>query len=140
MIDNRKDMSCDEFSACMVDLIATGQDIFAHPHVRRCRLHRALLDDLDTIAKAARQLLGEVDPPDTLWDGIQARLGFELEPPPIFTEVGPGYRVTLAIHVIEPHSPGASPPRLDKPKRQKNRPTIIDATRRFVRREGGDDR
>lgn len=140
MIDNRKDMSCEEFSASMADLVASGQDIFAHPHVRKCRLHRALLDDLETIAKAARQLLGEVDPSDTLWDGIQARLGFELEPPPFLTEVGPGYRLTLAIKVMNPHSPGAGPPPTDASERQKNRPTIIDATRRFVRRERSDDR
>jgi len=137
MTDNRKDMSCEEFSACMADLIAAGQDIFAHPHVRKCRLHRTLLDDLGTIAKAARQLLREVDPPDTLWDGIQARLGFEERPAPALSDLGPGYRLMFAVKVIEPHGPGSRPPCLDASLRQRvsTPPTIIDATRTFVRRE-----
>ena len=138
MIDNRQDMSCEEFSACMADLVASGQDIYAHPHVRRCRLHRALLDDLETIAKAARQLLGEVDPPDALWDGIQAQLGFEQEFAPALSDVGPGYRVMFALNVIEPPGPGASPPCVETsaPEKKPTRPSIVHATWRLVRREG----
>jgi len=138
MTDNRKDMSCEEFSACMADLIAAGQDIFAHPHVRRCKLHRALLDDLEAIAKAARQILREVDPPDTLWDGIEARLGYDQPVAPALSYAGPGYRVMFAVKVIEPHSPGASPPYLDASLRGEKpaRPTIIDPSGRIARREG----
>ncbi|MGZ3337873.1 MAG: hypothetical protein ACXVBV_21375 [Isosphaeraceae bacterium] len=138
MTGNRKDMSCGEFSASMADLIASGQDIFAHPHVRKCKLHRALLDDLQTIAKAARELLREVDPPDTLWDGIQARLGFDHESAPTITDVGPGYRVMFAVKVFEPYKAGASPPCLDASSLEEkpSRPTIIQPHQGSVRREG----
>ena len=140
MIDNRKDMSCQEFSACMADLIAAGQDIFAHPHVRRCSLHRALLDDLEAIANAARQLLRDLDPPDTLWDGIQARLGFE--PAPAISHSRPGLRVTFALKVIESSHPGAGPPYLDTVFQDEKLvpPTTIDAVKRLSERRGGDDR
>ena len=108
MNDNRKHMSCEAFSACMADLIAAGEDIFAHPHVRRCKLHRALLEDLETIAKAARQLLPEVDPPDSLWEGIQAQLGID-QPGPIVSDPSHGYRVVFSLRVIENYNAHASP-------------------------------
>jgi hypothetical protein len=76
MIDKRE-MSCEEFGARMNELIATGEDIFAHPHVMTCELHRALLEDLEAIAIAARQLFPEVDPPDNLWKEIEGKLEVE---------------------------------------------------------------
>ena len=108
MNDNRRHMSCEAFSACMADLIASGEDIFAHPHVRRCKLHRALLEDLETIAKAARQLLPEVDPPDSLWEGIQSQLGID-QPGPIVSDPPHGYRVVFSLRVIENYNAHASP-------------------------------
>src|SRR5579871_2411490 len=101
MIRGRKNMSCEQFSACMADLIASGEDIFAHPHVRRCKLHRALLDDLETIARAAKEMFPEVDPPDTVWEGLQARMAQEQFPPPIVSGPFPGFRVVSALRVIE---------------------------------------
>ena len=139
MIDNRNTMSCEEFSACMADLIAAGEDIFAHPHVRGCRLHRALLDDLEAIAKAARELLKDVDPADTLWDGIQAQLGNEDQSAPIVSGVGRGYRVVFSMKVIEPRNPHASPPSLERSYSEEELPyqlKIIDAKQRFARWEG----
>lgn len=70
MIDP-KDMSCEEFQAQMPDLIGSGVDASAHPHIENCELCRALLADLQTIADAARQLFPIVDPPDHLWEQIQ---------------------------------------------------------------------
>jgi hypothetical protein len=109
MIDNRKNMSCEEFSACMAHLVAAGEDIFSHPHVRKCRLHRALLDDLEAIARAARQLFPEVDPRDAVWDGIQACLDQDGFKSRVF-DPRPGYRVISAIQVVENYNPQASPP------------------------------
>jgi len=137
MIDNRKNMSCAEFSACMAELIAAGEDIFVHPHVRRCKLHQALLDDLEAIAKAARQMFPEVDPPDTLWDGIQARLGQE-HPAPIISDPWPGYRVVFAMLVID-HNLETSPPAPDFSFREKELPIrlkVFGASRTPARREG----
>jgi len=81
MID-KKQMSCEEFGARMNELIASGEDIFAHPHVMTCKLHRALLEDLEAIAIAARQLFPEVDPPDNLWREIEGKLEEEGKPSP----------------------------------------------------------
>jgi hypothetical protein len=132
MIDNRKHMSCAEFSACMAELIAAGEDIFAHPHVRRCKLHRALLDDLEAIAKAARQIFPEVDPPDTLWDRIQEELA-QKQPGPMVSDPWPGYRVVVAIHVIEYYNSNASPP---VPHQPPVRLRVLDANPAPSRREG----
>jgi hypothetical protein len=67
-------MSCEEFDAHMSEMIAAGEDIFNHPHVRTCELHKALLADLEAIAIAAKELFPEVDPPDDLWKGIEGKL------------------------------------------------------------------
>jgi len=141
MSDKRKNMSCAEFSACMAQLIAAGVDIYAHPHVRRCKLHRALLEDLETIARAARQLFPEVDPPDTLWDGIQARMGLE-NPAPILSDPWPGFRVVFALRVID-HNPESSPPAPNGSFLEKDLPLrlkVFGARRTPARREGRDDR
>ena len=77
MIDNRKNMSCEEFQAQMPELIGSGQDASAHPHVQSCDLCRALLTDLQTIAEAARQLFPVEDPPDRLWEQIESAIKSE---------------------------------------------------------------
>lgn len=80
MIQDPKSMSCEEFQAHMPDLIASGEDASAHPHVQSCALCRALLNDLETIAEAARQLFPVEDPPDTLWDQIESAIKQEGNP------------------------------------------------------------
>jgi hypothetical protein len=74
MIDNRKDMTCEEFQAQMPELISTGADASMHPHVQSCDLCRALLADLETIAAAARELFPVEDPSDRVWEQIQSAL------------------------------------------------------------------
>lgn len=133
----RKPISCAEFTACMADLIAAGEDIFAHPHVRRCKLHRALLNDLEAIASAAKQMFPEIDPPDTVWAGIQASLADQDRPDPIISDPWPGCRVFFAMQVIDPFDPNASPPALDSSVLEKKAPGLqIFGTRPFPRREG----
>jgi predicted anti-sigma-YlaC factor YlaD len=46
----------------------------SHPHIQNCELCRALLADLETIAKAARQLFPIVEPPDALWEQIESAI------------------------------------------------------------------
>jgi hypothetical protein len=70
----RRFMTCAEFTAQMAQLVACGEDIFAHPHVKRCRVHRALLEDLETIARAAQQLFPAVDPSDKVWANIEQEI------------------------------------------------------------------
>jgi hypothetical protein len=70
----KKDMTCEEFQAHMAELIGAGEDLSGHSHVQNCDLCRALLQDLETIAEAARQLFPVEDPPDHLWEQIESAI------------------------------------------------------------------
>jgi hypothetical protein len=74
MIDNRKDMSCEEFQNQLAQLIGTGADASAHPHVQSCDLCRAFLGELEAIAAAARELFPIEDPSDRVWEQIQSAI------------------------------------------------------------------
>ena len=74
MSDNRQNMSCADFQAQLPELIGSGQNAAAHPHIQTCELCRALLAELETIAEAARQLFPAVDPPDDLWKNIESAI------------------------------------------------------------------
>lgn len=80
MIDDPKNMTCEEFQARMPELIGSGENAAEHPHVQSCALCRALLNDLETIAEAARQLFPVEDPPDTLWEQIESAIKQEGDP------------------------------------------------------------
>ena len=67
-------LRCAEFQAKLPELIASGEDVAAHPHLQSCELCRALLADLMTIAEAARQLFPIVEPPDRLWEQIESAI------------------------------------------------------------------
>jgi len=75
-------MSCADFQAKLPELIASGEDASAHPHVQTCELCRALLADLETIAEAARQLFPSVEPPDEVWKNIESAIRREKEEDP----------------------------------------------------------
>lgn len=77
MTENPRNMTCEEFQAQMAELIGSGEDLSLHPHVQTCALCRALLNDLETIAEAARQLFPVEDPPDTLWEKLETALKHE---------------------------------------------------------------
>jgi hypothetical protein len=79
MTQDLKNMTCEDFQAQMPELIGTGVDASAHPHVVNCALCSALLADLETIAEAARQLFPVVDPPDHLWKQIESAINKEGE-------------------------------------------------------------
>jgi predicted anti-sigma-YlaC factor YlaD len=80
MIHDPRNMTCEEFQSYMPELIGSGEDASAHPHLQNCALCRALLSDLETIAEAARQLFPVEDPPDSVWDHIQSAIKQETEP------------------------------------------------------------
>ena len=67
-------MSCAEFQARLPELIASGEDLSVHPHLKDCDLCRTLLAELETIADAARQLFPSVEPPDEVWQQIESAL------------------------------------------------------------------
>jgi hypothetical protein len=67
-------MSCAEFQAQLPELIGSGTDTAAHPHVMSCDDCRKFLADLETIAEAARQLFPSVEPRDELWKNIESAI------------------------------------------------------------------
>jgi hypothetical protein len=67
-------MSCEAFQAQLPELIGSGENMAAHPHLESCELCRALLADLETIAEAARQLFPIEEPPDDLWEHIESAI------------------------------------------------------------------
>ncbi len=137
MINRRKTMSCEQFSARMAHLVAAGEDLFSHPHVRQCKLHRALLEDLEGIARAARQMFPEMDPPDTLWAGIEARIEQEFFVS-LTSDQWPGYRVVINAQAIEGYNPDEGPPgagRSGANRKSATRLNIPGAGRSLARRE-----
>jgi hypothetical protein len=74
MNDNISKMSCVEFQDRMAELIGSGQDLTAHPHVKDCADCRALLAELNAIADAARELFPSVEPPDEVWEHIESAI------------------------------------------------------------------
>jgi hypothetical protein len=68
------ELSCAEFQAQLAELIGSGENASAHPHIQNCERCRALLAELETIAEAARQLFPPVEPPDELWEHIETAL------------------------------------------------------------------
>jgi len=77
MTDEAKELSCAAFQAQLPELIGTGANAAEHPHVQSCELCSALLNDLETIAEAARQLFPIEEPPDALWEQIESRIRSE---------------------------------------------------------------
>lgn len=81
MIDYRKVTSCLEFQEHLPELIGSGLDVSADPHLESCELCRALLSDLETIAAAARELFPVEDPSDRVWEQIQSAIQEEEQDP-----------------------------------------------------------
>jgi predicted anti-sigma-YlaC factor YlaD len=81
MRDDRSVMSCADFQAQLPELIGSGANVSAHPHLQNCELCRALLADLETIAEAARQLFPAVEPREDLWKQIESAIQSDEEAP-----------------------------------------------------------
>jgi hypothetical protein len=77
MSDNGREMKCEEFQAQLADLVGSGENVSEHEHIRSCKLCRALLADLETIAEAARQLFPVEEPPEKLWEQIETAIKHE---------------------------------------------------------------
>jgi hypothetical protein len=67
-------LSCEQFLAQLAELVGSGEEAAAHPHLVDCARCRALLADLETIAEAARQLFPMVEPPDEVWEHIESAI------------------------------------------------------------------
>lgn len=66
------DQECAEFQALMAERIGAGEDLQIYPHLLTCERCRALVNDLESIADAARQLFREELEPETdLWPKIE---------------------------------------------------------------------
>jgi predicted anti-sigma-YlaC factor YlaD len=67
-------MTCQQFQDRLPELLGSGENLSAHPHLQQCARCRALIADLETIAEAARQLYPVADPPDRLWAQIESAI------------------------------------------------------------------
>jgi hypothetical protein len=74
MTGNPSKLSCAKFQAGLPELIGSGEDAAAHPHLKSCKDCRAFLASLEAIAEAARQLFPSVEPPDEVWERIESAL------------------------------------------------------------------
>jgi hypothetical protein len=74
MSESANKLPCAEFQAQLPDLISCGENVADHPHLRSCKLCRALLADLDAIAQAARELFPIVEPADAHWEHIESAI------------------------------------------------------------------
>ena len=74
MTSNPETMCCAEFQAQLPDLIASGAEAAAHPHLKSCEACRGLLADLETVAEAARRLFPGVEPPEQVWEQIESAI------------------------------------------------------------------
>jgi hypothetical protein len=74
MTENANNSACLQFQSQLPELIGSGKDLAADPHLQLCPSCRALLSDLQSIAQAARELLSPVEPPDDLWNQIESAL------------------------------------------------------------------
>ena len=74
MNDHHHYTTCAEFQAHMPELIDSGEDASDHPHLRDCVGCRALFHDLESIARAARDLFPTQEPPDTLWEKVDSAI------------------------------------------------------------------
>lgn len=71
MTETQNPQNCAEFQAQLPELVGSGQTMSRHPHIQSCATCRALLEDLETIAEAARQLFPVAEPPEELWEQIE---------------------------------------------------------------------
>jgi len=65
--NNPNNMTCEQFQAQLPELIGSGDNIHAHPHMETCDLCPKLISDLEAIRDAARQLFPVEDPSDEVW-------------------------------------------------------------------------
>jgi hypothetical protein len=110
-----REMTCEEFTARMPQLIASGRDVFAHPHVKKCRTHRALLEELDAIAQVAQQLFPDVDPSDRVWEKIKDEIAPECEVDEHFSDPYPGCHIVVRVKAMHNWNPRDNPKGYDEP-------------------------
>lgn len=55
--DSRNELTpCEQFQEGLPALVGAGEDIYRHSHVNACALCKTLVDDLERIAEATRNL------------------------------------------------------------------------------------
>ena len=69
-----KSMSCEEFQSQLAELVGSGANVENDPHVKECAICRQLIEELQIIADAAKQLLSDEQPEERLWDRIESAI------------------------------------------------------------------
>jgi hypothetical protein len=69
------DLSCERFQDQLPRLLEAEEDVHLHPHLKTCARCSALLDELESIADWAKQLIKpNLEPPDELWRKIEKQM------------------------------------------------------------------
>ncbi|MGD0095464.1 MAG: hypothetical protein ABSB60_03155 [Terracidiphilus sp.] len=79
MAEHTESMTCVQFQNQLPELIGSGTELSADPHLKHCQVCKALLGELEAIAEAARALFPMMEPPDAVWEQIEASLKSEGE-------------------------------------------------------------
>ena len=58
----------------MAERLGAGEPLSLDPHLAACPRCQALLDDLNAIAEAARQLFANAEPSDKVWKNIESAI------------------------------------------------------------------
>lgn len=66
------DAACEAFQSKIPHLI--GGNIYEEEHMQSCLRCKALVEELEYIAEAARLYLSAEEPPDTIWKNIEVQL------------------------------------------------------------------
>ena len=74
MSEGPNSVNCAAFRTQLPELIDSGENVAAHPHLENCGHCGDLVTDLETIAGAARQLFPVVEPPENLWTQIESAI------------------------------------------------------------------
>jgi hypothetical protein len=73
-----QDQECVEFQSLMAERIGAGEDLSNYDHMKTCQRCPALLRDLEYMAESIRTAFQdqepELDPGDSVWDNIVAKI------------------------------------------------------------------
>ncbi len=73
-----QDQECVEFQSLMAERIGAGEDLSTYDHMKTCQRCPALLRDLEYMAESIRTAFKdqepELDPGDSVWDNIVAKI------------------------------------------------------------------
>jgi hypothetical protein len=95
-------MQCHELEQVLEDRGGTLLPPPAQAHLQNCRACRNLVDDLERIQVAARELPAEVEPPERVWVSVRSHLEAEKIIRPEFSPAPQGWRAHWGRRLLRP--------------------------------------